>query len=103
MLKSLFSNVFGSKKLLDSGAMVPLDTLPLGSQCKIIEIKEHSDSLLRLMEMGLIPGSRVVIERTAPLNSPFSVRLPGCTLAVRREDARHILVEPLLATPVLAK
>jgi Fe2+ transport system protein FeoA len=33
-----------------------------------------------------------VIERTAPLNSPFSVRLTGCTLAVRRDDACKVLV-----------
>lgn len=51
---------------------------------------------MRLMEMGLIPGINVVIERTAPLNSPFSIRLPGCTLAVRREDARRLMVAPIL-------
>ena len=97
MLNSLFSFVFGSRRLAQTEDQVSLDILPLGSQCRIVAIQEHSDSLLRLMEMGLIPGSRVVIERTAPLNSPFSIRLPGCTLAVRREDARHILVQPLSA------
>jgi len=72
-----------------------LDCLPLGSRCRLVEIEDPSDNLLRLMEMGLVPGTSVVIERTAPLNSPFSLRLPGCTLAVRREDAKHLVVEPL--------
>ena len=72
-----------------------LDCLPVASRCEIIEIQEPSENILRLMEMGLIPGTSVTIERTAPLNSPFSVRLPGCTLAVRREDAHHLLVNPL--------
>lgn len=74
-----------------------LDCMPLGSRCQLVEIEDPSDNLLRLMEMGLVPGTSVVIERTAPLNSPFSLRLPGCTLAVRREDAKHLLVAPLPA------
>ena len=75
--------------------VVPLDTLPLGSRCRIVSVAEDSDSLIRLMEMGLIPGLVAVIERTAPLNSPFSLRLPGCTLAVRRDDACKVMVTPL--------
>ena len=71
---------------------VPLDTLPLGSKCRIESFMEESESLIRLMEMGLIPGTIAVIERTAPLNSPFSLRLTGTTLAVRRDDARKVLV-----------
>jgi ferrous iron transport protein A len=71
---------------------LPLDQVPLGSKCRIVSVDEDSDSLIRLMEMGLIPGSVAVIERTAPLNSPFSVRLTGCTLAVRRDDACRVMV-----------
>ncbi|MBI5060291.1 ferrous iron transport protein A [candidate division KSB1 bacterium] len=72
-----------------------LDEMPFGARCRILSVDESSDSLLRLMEMGLIPGASVVMERSAPFNSPFSVRLPGCTLAVRREDAELVQVEPL--------
>ena len=72
-----------------------LDEIPFGTRCRILAVDESSESLLRLMEMGLIPGASVVMERTAPLNSPFSVRLTGCTLAVRREDAEKVRVEPL--------
>ena len=71
---------------------VPLDQLPLGSRCRIEAVDENSDSLLRLMEMGLTPGAVAVIERQAPLRSPYSLRLAGCTLAVRRKDARRVLV-----------
>ncbi len=80
----------------DPASVCALDSLPIGSRCQLVEIKEPSENILRLMEMGLIPGINVVIERTAPLNSPFSIRLPGCTLAVRREDARRLMVAPIL-------
>lgn len=74
---------------------VSLDQLPLGTRAEVVSVDTTSDSLIRLMEMGLVPGTRFVIERTAPLNSPFSVRLPGCTLAVRRTDAKRVIVRPL--------
>ncbi|MBU1636387.1 ferrous iron transport protein A [bacterium] len=76
----------------NSNPPVPLDTLPLGSKCRIEFFAEETESLIRLMEMGLIPGSVAVIERTAPLNSPFSLRLTGTTLAVRRDDASKVMV-----------
>jgi Fe2+ transport system protein FeoA len=72
-----------------------LDEVPFGARCRILSVDETSESLLRLMEMGLIPGASVVMERSAPFNSPFSVRLTGCTLAIRREDAELVKVEPL--------
>jgi Fe2+ transport system protein FeoA len=71
---------------------IPLDKLPLGSRCQIMAIDENSESLLRLMEMGLVPGVMATIEHSAPLKSPYSLRLPGCTLAVRSEDAKRVLV-----------
>ena len=80
---------------------MPLDQLPLGSRCRIEAIDETSESLLRLMEMGLVPGAIATIEHSAPFKSPYSLRLAGCTLAVRREDARRILVTPLPASPPL--
>jgi ferrous iron transport protein A len=74
---------------------VPLDLLPLGSSCRIVAVDETCESLLRLMEMGLVPGAVAVLEHSAPFGSPLSLRLAGCTLAVRREDARRVLVTPL--------
>ena len=73
---------------------VPLDALPIGSRCRVVAMDDTSDSLLRLMEMGLIPGASVVIERTALFRSPYSLRLAGCTLAIRRDDAHRVLVVP---------
>jgi Fe2+ transport system protein FeoA len=78
---------------------VPMDELPLGSRCRVVAIDENSESLLRLMEMGLTPGTEITLERAAPFASPLSVRLPGCTLAIRLEDARRVLVQPLPPLP----
>lgn len=79
---------------VDSNA-VALADMPLGTRFRVVAVDETRESLLRLMEMGLIPGVEALLERTAPLGTPLSVRLPGCTLAVRRDDAQRIRVTPL--------
>jgi ferrous iron transport protein A len=86
---------FGGSGADLNGVAVPLDQLPIGSRCQVVAMDETSENLLRLMEMGLIPGASVFIERTAPFRSPYSLRLAGCTLAIRRDDAHRVLVVQL--------
>lgn len=83
----------------ETSAYVSLDQMPLGARCRVEAVDETSESLLRLMEMGLIPGVTVVVEHSAPFRNPMCVRLPGCTLAIRRDDARRIRVTPLADSP----
>ena len=44
------------------------------------------------LDMGLIPGTRVEILRSAPLGDPIAVRLRSYNLALRKEDAAKIQV-----------
>lgn len=48
----------------------------------------------RLMDMGLIAGSEVTVQRVAPLGDPIEIRLKGYNLTLRKEEAARILVEP---------
>ncbi len=58
-------------------------------------IKEfNSDEIsLKLMEMGCVPGERIVMEQIAPLGDPISVNVAGYHLSLRLNEAEHILVE----------
>ena len=58
-------------------------------------IKEfHSNEiLLKLMEMGCVPGERILLEQVAPLGDPISVSVAGYRLSLRLNEAEHILVE----------
>ncbi len=47
----------------------------------------------RLMELGLVPGTRVTVEKVAPLGDPLELRARGCTLSIRRAEARAVDVE----------
>jgi ferrous iron transport protein A len=44
----------------------------------------------RMMELGLLPGTRVEVVRVAPLGDPIELRVRGCLLSIRREEARCI-------------
>jgi ferrous iron transport protein A len=48
----------------------------------------------RLSEMGFTPGQAVQVVRFAPLGDPMQVRLRGFSIALRRNEARRILLTP---------
>ena len=44
----------------------------------------------RLVDMGLTPGTEVLVRKIAPFGDPIEVNLRGYELSLRREDARQI-------------
>ena len=44
----------------------------------------------RLIDMGLTPGTRVTVNKIAPLGDPLEVSLRGYVLSLRRADAAQI-------------
>jgi ferrous iron transport protein A len=46
----------------------------------------------RLMEMGLLPGTRIHVVRVAPLGDPLELRVRGYSLSLRRAEAAQITV-----------
>ena len=46
----------------------------------------------RALEMGLLPGTDVVLVRVAPLGDPVEVRVRGFLLSLRKAEARGITV-----------
>ena len=58
----------------------------------IITNFESSELELKLMEMGCLPGEEIIVEQTAPLGDPISVRVAGYSLSLRKNEANQILV-----------
>lgn len=53
----------------------------------------------RLMELGLVPGTRVELLGVAPLGDPLEFLLRGCSLSIRRAEANGVTVAPLAPGP----
>jgi len=47
----------------------------------------------RLAEMGLTPGTEVMVVRSAPMRGPIEVSLRGVSLALGRGIANRVLVK----------
>jgi ferrous iron transport protein A len=56
---------------------------------------EKNDIVLKLMEMGCLPGEIVSVEKVAPMGDPISIRVAGYNLSLRLDEAETILVEDL--------
>ena len=57
-----------------------------GMVLKIVKIHE-SDLKQRMMTMGLIPGTKVTVLRSAPLGDPIAIGVRSYNLALRKADA----------------
>lgn len=46
-----------------------------------------------LLDMGITPGVRVTLIKTAPMGDPLEVKLRGYSLTLRKADAATILLK----------
>ena len=70
-----------------------LSELKRGETGKIVKISGTGGIHRRLLDMGLVPGSNVEMERVAPLGDPIEVKVKGYNLSLRKEEASGIQVE----------
>ena len=70
-----------------------LDKRPLGQEAVITAVGGEGALRCRLLDMGLIPKTRVRVEKVAPLGDPLELRVRGYSLSLRKEDAGKIEVE----------
>ena len=52
------------------------------------------DALHRhLLDMGITPGVKVLLQKTAPMGDPIEIHLRGYALTLRLDDARKITLK----------
>ena len=71
-----------------------LDQLPIGESAVVDQVGGGREVCRRLMEMGLLAGTRVEAVRKAPLGDPLNIRLRGYLLSLRLADAAEITLRP---------
>jgi len=60
---------------------------------KIVKVSGGGRIQRRLLDMGLVSGSEVEMERVAPLGDPVEIKIKGYHLSLRKEEAINIQVE----------
>jgi ferrous iron transport protein A len=62
----------------------------------IVKSIVNDEIFLKLMEMGCVPGEKIMVDQIAPLGDPISIRIAGYHLSLRINEAENILVEEVL-------
>ena len=70
-----------------------LDQLKVGSSAIISAVGGNGALRCRLLDMGLIPHTRVTLQKIAPMGDPIEIQVRGYELTLRVEEARKIEVE----------
>jgi Fe2+ transport system protein FeoA len=70
-----------------------LANLKIGQSAIIKTVGGDGPLRLRLLDMGLIPKTQVMIRKVAPMGDPIELHLRGYELTIRLEDAEKIEVE----------
>lgn len=70
-----------------------LNELPVGKAAVITKVGGAGALRCRLLDMGLIPKTKIVITKVAPMGDPIELRLRGYTLTIRIENAKNIEVK----------
>ena len=70
-----------------------LRELKPGEKGKIIKITGEGSTYRRILDMGIVKGAEIEIERVAPLGDPIEVKIKGYHLSLRKDEAANIFVE----------
>ena len=67
-----------------------LNDLKIGQSGIITAVGGEGALRLRLLDMGLIPKTRVRVQKVTPMGDPIQIQIRGYELTIRREDAQRI-------------
>ena len=70
-----------------------LDMLNAGESGVITAVGGEGVLRCRLLDMGLIPQTRITVSKIAPMGDPMELQLRGYVLTLRREAARSIEIK----------
>jgi DtxR family Mn-dependent transcriptional regulator len=79
-----------------------LSSLKVGQTAQVVDLSPACRGLerRRLLDLGLVPGTRVKAELQSIGNDPTAYRIRGALIALRRQQADLILIKPNGGDPV---
>ena len=70
-----------------------LSQLNVGEKCVVSSLKNTGTIRRRLLDIGLLPGTEVECLFTSPFGDPIAYSIRQAIVAIRKSDAKDILVE----------
>jgi len=73
--------------------MMTVCDLKLGEKGIIDSINGNEKLVKRLLALGCIPNTEIEVKKIAPFGDPIIVRFRGFDLALRKSDAKNIILK----------
>jgi len=67
--------------------------LHAGESATIIGFSGEMELQSRLVEMGVIPGTKIRFIKDTPFNGPVEIKVRDYYLSIRKNDAQRILIK----------
>lgn len=80
-----------------------LNSLRVGQSACVADIQADPAMRRRLLDIGLIPGTRVTCMAKSPAGDPAAYLIRGAVIALRGADARGVHMEGPAAQPGLER
>ena len=75
------------------GNKMTLDQLRVGKSAFIKSVGGVGPLRLRLLDMGLIPRTKITMQKIAPMGDPIEIHVRDYELTLRKEDAKNIVLK----------
>ena len=74
--------------------LISLDQLPVGARGVVVKVAENLRGIKKFADLGLVSGTLLEMEGTAPLGDLMRIKVMDSSLSLRKSDATHIWLRP---------
>jgi len=92
LLPSLFRVLRGLLPM--AVATLTLEELPVAAKAVVADVIGDDGLAIRLLEMGITPGTAVRVLGRAPFGDPLEIEVRGYRLSIRRAEAARVKLAP---------
>lgn len=75
------------------GVETTLDLIKTGQTCKVVKILGNGAIKRRIIDMGIVTGTEIKVQKYAPLGDPIEIKVKNFNLSLRKNEASLIAVE----------
>ena len=72
---------------------ISLSELPVGTKATIVGISPKSRGRKKFADVGIVPGTELLIEAHAPFGGLIRVKVMETSMALHKDDAACIMIE----------
>ena len=72
--------------------MHTMNDMEIGDTARVVQLNIDGSMRRRLLDIGLIEGTRIECLQKSPLGDPAAYLIRGAVIAIRSEDSRKVCV-----------